>query len=294
MRWAPALVVTVMVSLTATVPAGHMTDDDAGSGRDAGDSPDDALEIVYASRYLGNLSRFDRDWYVVEDVADSPSCVRARATTIAPAMMAFGLTSDDDELDVAFVELRANEETSAGWAASQFEYAYLGFGATTHSHNPQPYSFDLERVGLPTRSEGDAGTGSDAGETLANALRIRDACTGGRLSARSLLPDRSDVYSLALAAQQPLLVSFAHGAGANLTLSLLDSGGTVFSSVENNGSIEFVAPQAGTYYLRASLPDSVAVPSTSKTTSSSTDSAYIIGTIVGPPGSPCRPTCRAN
>lgn len=278
----------VLFTLLVLLPTGMAGGYDAGTGGDAGNTRAGATAIAYGaySGYVG--SQYDADWYRAP-AATEPSCVSGSIRALEnPERVAFGLEHGANA-DLVSFSVATGATRAFGMAAASFDGAVLGVGALDDNSGvgvpsrPGAYEFALQRVGPSPRSAQDALTGADAGDSIATAATASGNCIQGHLDPLSKIGgDRVDTYRILTAPGDAITLSLGAVDGAPVRLTLLDAAGNaVTAPIGPNGTSSYTTSTGGAYYLSAS---SVSVANVE-------DIVYLIGTVVGPPGPPCRPNC---
>lgn len=275
--------IVVLVALlsfaTAVDVARGFSPNDAGSGRDAGNTRYQALRLADYGSYAGDLMNgADDDWYVVYDERGQPTCVSTSVTPEGALESTLRVRAGDDQTRTVTTTAAGGATTRMGLAASRLDLSRVGFenGPSALDH----YVFGWSAMDVPPTSAGDAYANIDAGSTIATALPANDACVGGNLVSTLGIPD-VDVFSIYVPGGNTIYYSLATTAGA-VQLKLLDATGQVVGPTIAAGDVAgFYVPSGGTYYMSASSPTGNA------------NIGYLIGLISGPdpPGSPCRPYC---
>lgn len=254
------------------------TQNDGGSGGDAGESPAGATPLPSEGRYTGTLTfPGDSDWFKLA-LPTNTLCVEGSAHG---AILADLTLSTDPQL-ISEVKRAVEPTTTAllGLAMPGATVAYLGL---THTNNqPGPggaYGFEIDAIGGGELGPGDGGSGGDAGPDE-GAVAVSRPCVGGSLWWSQ--GDRVDHYTIEGNAGEHLTLTLAQAASAPLAVALLDpTGERVLEIVEGEvGRVEL--DEAGLWTLSVSQTSSGPyggfVP-------------YILGLSGGPNPNPCRPTC---
>lgn len=277
-----------MTAILVLLPTGLAGTSDAGTGGDAGNTRAGATPVAYGA-YSGYVSsQYDADWYRAAGSAE-PACVSGSIRALDnPERVAFGLERGSQATLASFA-VQTGQTRAFGMAGGSFDAAVLGVGALDDNSGvgvpsrPGGYEFVLERVGPSPRSAQDALTGTDAGDSVATAAPATGTCIQGHLDPLAKVGgDPRDVYRLVAAPGDVITISLGAVDGAAITLTLLDAAGNaVTAPVGPGGVTTFSTSTGGTYYMSAS--------STSVTNVQNV--VYLIGSIVGPPGSGCKPNC---
>lgn len=274
-RLGKATVALLGVTLACSTALAALVNTDAGTGTDAGDTLGAALALPGYGDYTGVLPLLDADWYSLDDAQSSPRCV---ATTAAPgATSNVTLRLDNGAATRTITQRPTGGSTWVGaLALPSLQRSYTGF---TDPVADMTYKFSLRAHSIPSLSDGDAGTGGDAGGSRSTATPVTSGCLGGHIGLVNGLEDRRDYYSFTAKAGD--IVYYSLAATGNATLQVLDASGNVLGHTLNSGEAAGVeVPSDGTYFLLTSSKDSV-------------DVGYTTGLTIGPdpPGSGCRPYC---
>ena len=275
-RRVKARLTATLVALVLFVPTVLAEQNDAGTGADAGGTRATATTLPYPGAYNASFKGPDVDWYRLGTSATAPLCATATMTS-GPASRLSLFAGD-----------QAAHARSSDSAQPTVSLSVPGTGEVFSRHESLTtpggaYGFTLSLQGVPSRSLGDALSGTDAGSSLSTALPLKTGCAGGRLSTLDSFSDTVDVYAVQLVAGQEFTYSFAATDATAIRLSLIDqSNVAVAPTLASGGVATFVPSTGGLYYLTV-------------TSSSSTvqETGYVLGTTMGPPdpGNPCRPQC---
>lgn len=266
---------------------------DAGSGTDASDAKSAPTLLAGPGQYDGALhSEDDVDWFGLS--ADSADlCVEATASGSATTQV----TLDLPGLSTIRTQAHKGQDRSvdmalAGAGASEVRFGFTK--ANDQARAPGDWSFGLQTFAASELlAEGDAGAGSDAGDTVATASTIGQGCAGGSLSGG----DTADVYSVDAEAGEIITLSLSHASGSgDLRLDLVDATGSVLMSLEHNDAGSHTFDEGGTYYLK--VHDTSDDTSQTRTIGldarmdplSEDDDGYLLG-LDGPEPRPCDPGC---
>lgn len=271
-----SVLATILVACMASsaIADPGTTDNDAGSGADAGNVRSAAWSVAYDVTYSGRVRGPDIDWYAASIASSATSCVRLTGASETGSYFGLGVENADGTT-TAPILIGQGAQATGGIAGKTPLTSTLRVARAPDGDGPGHYSFRVERAGIP--AEGDGGTGSDVGEGP-HALAVEPGCIGGHLSAIDSL-DMRDVYAVSVAAGQVVTYSLASNTGGH-TLSLLDSAGEAIGpALESGGLATVSAPTSGTYLLSAQRTTAIG------------DVGYIAGVVVGPDPSTCRPYC---
>lgn len=235
---------------------------DAGSGRDAGDSAASAVMLSsFGGPWAGVLPFSDVDVFGFPSLT-GPACVKAVVTgeNQGVARLSLGSASASLPFDASTVQVSvASSEAGTPW---------LELRSTLAAGGPGSYQFTAARY-FPS-TNGDAATTTDAG-TGAAALPVTEGCVGGTVGGI----DRADEFVVDVPADSIVMVSVASTA-PTLAFDVLSSSGQVLATVVSGEILDLGGVEAGRYVLSAS-------------SSSLSADAYVVGLIFGPPG--CKPNC---
>lgn len=267
------LALVALAVLSQAWPASAVRWDDAGSGGDAPDAEKLALLLPALGTFSGFLSVSDADWYAHQRLS-SPGCADlslygapvGRATLVTQGG---GLRrSINDTFNASSVRLAV--------AIPALDDVRIGIATTVpDGWNQGNYTFTL-KTATPGQGNGDAGSGGDAGGTVASGLAVTPGCVAGRVSSSDL----TDVYLLHVAEPTTLVLSFVPAGGASGVLELLSPSGSQLSLLTSASIAELTLPEPGTYSVSVSTPQLQVVE-------------YVLGLTLGPepPGSGCKPNC---
>lgn len=266
---------------------------DAGSGGDASDARSAPTRLPGTGQFDGALdSESDVDWFGLSP--DSTNvCVEAQASGSATTQVTLDLPGlstiqtkahkgQDKSVDVAL----------AGAGASDIRFGFTN--ANDKARAPGDWSFALETfTASELLSDGDAGSGSDAGDTIATASGIDQGCSGGTLSDG----DTADLYQVDADKGETITLSLADLSGSgDLQLDLIDGSGSTLMTVGHNEVGSYTFDADGAYYLKVHAPDdssitqSSALELQSDLSSVESEDDYTLS-IDGPEPRPCDPGC---
>ncbi|MBW3581768.1 MAG: hypothetical protein KY455_01595 [Euryarchaeota archaeon] len=259
------------------------TEDDADSGRDAGDSKGAAIRLQNPGRYSGHLKDLDSDWYAHGPEASGSACVQATAggerltdSTLEP------------ETSLGPKTLRAHGgSVTFGLAAADFQDIHFGFRTDGTKQGSKAYDFSTSFLSTSDITS-DHG-GSDASGTLVGATSSPHGCFGGTLNAGA--GDTADVYTFSGTAGDRVVFTMAQGPSEEaLELSLIGPDGSVAGRTASGGSIAASLDATGSWYLAVEVVTATTAPVQETTAtegfrllSAESDSDYTIGA--------CRPLC---
>lgn len=260
----PLLLAAALVASVAGVHGAVPLQDDAGSGADAGDAPDDATLLASPGAYQGNLSTpTDADWYRLSRSTNA-ICVDAHVEGPSLANATLGLQRSDQGLPfetLPSVEGTHNpsEALDLAVASPDVDQAYLGLDPTyTLSGAPGPdagagqYTFDLQ-VTPVTSVTGDAGAPGDApAPDHGTPHPLPDACFGGVLDPDDSPADAdgdADVYAFEVEETGTAALSLVttQGGTADTNATLVAPNGTEVLSVASGGLGEAPLSEKGTW-----------------------------------------------
>lgn len=290
MRAALALGVAFLI-LAGTGSAANWFATDAGTGRDAPGTREEALPIGDGT-YLGRAdSPKDVDWYSGDSFPDL-RCVRA--ATAGTTLSEMTLTVDGRGFVTPVAEKEVHELAVAMAGA---ESVLLGFGPTANPagnipSRPGYYGFEFARRAFADLGPGDGATGRDAGGQTSSSIPLNGACTAGVLGPGTT--DPLDTYHFDGTATDLISISFAELSGTTLFLTLLSSTGVELAEVRSGEVALVELPHTGRYYLgvtetgnaSSAFGVGVQVPTSARATGIN----YIVA-FSDDPGSTCRPMC---
>lgn len=255
-------IVVVLLFVSHGTGADAPFSNDAGSGRDAGDSPATAVMLSsFSGPWAGVLSHSDVDTFGFPSLA-GPACVKA--------------VVGGEKQGIAELSL-GSSSAALPFAASTVQLSVASSGAGTPwlevlnplaSAGPSSYQFTAARY-FPS-TNGDAATGTDAG-TGAAALPVTEGCIGGTVGGI----DQADEFVLDVPADRVVVLSIA-STSPGLAVDVLAPTGQLLATVASGEILDFGTLEAGRYVLSAS-------------SSSLSADGYVVGLIFGPPG--CKPNC---
>lgn len=272
------------------------TQDDAAAGRDAGDSPYEAMRITGGRRtFSANLSPagIDADWYRLD--VPGATCADAVASTGAAGQLTLASTPERDAATMR--DTKPREETRLALAAPAGRGIYLGIepAALRMSADDDTketggrYTFTIEafrHADLPGEP------GGDAGATLLTASPLVAGCSAGRLAEG----DIADGYRFDVEKPRVLTVSFALASG-DATARIESPAGTNVAVLRDGEVAEIFADEPGAWRLVVEAPAVPAAPVAllhgGIVARAYATSEYILGVTDGPGDhEPCRPSCR--
>lgn len=286
------LVVVVLLAAPAAGVVGDALDNDAGSGGDAPDSPDEALGIAPGT-YEGNLTADedgpqDQDWYRVQasgasgsngDAPGGAVCTSANVTASDPTRL--HLRDPDDE-EIRFDAQVGPAGKSLGLVRSASTNPLVGLSEV------DPFSltsYDVE-VQVTRASE----VPDQASETLLDRPeQTPGSCFGDTLDA----DDSHDVWTFQVNETTQALVSLGSESAREEILEVRDPNGTVvetLNSTDGVDAVELDLDETGQWSLDVSVAESVDMPS---------KSSYLVGFSMADPEEEeeeqgCRPNCMAT
>lgn len=228
--------------------SGEETQDDANSGKDAGDSKGSSLRLQAAGRYQAHFKDLDSDWYVHGTDASSAACVQ--------------VTASGERLTNAVLE----PQTSAGTRTLSTSGASVSFGLATLDLQDTHFKFSTDGTKTGSKQYGfetsvlsastvtaDVG-GSDASASLLGATSLPDGCFGGTMESANA--DTKDVYTFEGTTGDATVFTFAQiSSTTTLEASLLRPDGTEFGRTGSGGSIAAVLDMDGSWYLAVEVVD---------------------------------------
>lgn len=290
---------------TADAQAG-LSQNDAGSGGDAGDAPSGAVLVANVRRvFTANLTPpgVDSDWYRHE--METAFCSVAKATTSSAGTLTLTADADGSPRVSRAVEPRRSLEIAIASPAGGTPF--LGFepgssfaAASTDGEvapDPGRYSFAFQSFRLSDLDPEGDGESPEAGPAPAGAAAAPSGCSAGSVSSYS---DAEDWYFLDVASARELTVSFAVAGSSGGRLDLLAPSGEVRASLAS-GELASVWAGQGRWHLvvrapAAQPPGALATPVAAAAqhlvAEEETTVDYLIGLTDGPGSSnACRPSC---
>lgn len=277
-----------------------LAQNDAGSGRDAGDTPANALLLPAARRaWSANLTPpgSDMDWYRL--ATDGAFCAAAETTSSATGHLV--LTSDPTRFAAVDTMAEAHTATRLTLAAPAGRAPYLGlepassFAMVEGAGRPNPgrYSFTLTSSSYADLDPERDGETPEAGATLATAAPIPAGCAAGRLGGAG---DGEDRYAFDVTQPRALALSFAVASGRAASLRVLTPSGATYTTLASGDAATVWADEPGRWTV-AIAPDAanaradafgLALPLALASDYDTTE--YLLG-VLGPDPEPCRPSC---
>lgn len=276
----------VAAALVAPLVFAEAPQNDAGLGLDAGNSLSTATPLPSLGRYDGELRSKDNDWFTLHRAA-TPVCVTHDAGGSPEAYYTLRTRSGTTEHAVKAL-LPTTGELRLALAGSAVTQTWAGFErvpnpAKNDPTRPGTYGFALGERGVADATEGTTMNVNDAGSMLSGAFPLEGACTAGRLQPLGGAGDVVDLWKFSGVRGQQIVYTL--GATGPVTLQLTTAAGkSVGPAISPDGLANVTLPADGEYTMQASA------------TGGSDVLSYIMG-LTGPdppPGSPCRPTCRAE
>lgn len=267
--------------------------DDAGSGGDASDSKATPTRLADPGEYTGQVaSEDDIDWFGLGP-GSTDVCVETSASGSAQTQV----TLDMPGLATVKADTHKGKDKTVDLALAGSSVSDIHFGFTKSndaSRAAGDYSFELATFSAADLlADGDAGSGTDAGDTIATASAIGEGCAGGTLASS----DTADVYAIEADAGDVATLSLAQVSGdGTLVLELLDGSGTSLMTLQDDEAGSYTFDAAGTYYLEVhdtgddtSQARAMGLPDGLETLSDDDDD-YLLS-VDGPEPPSCSPTC---
>lgn len=308
-----ALIATAMVASALTFPAsapirpvlaGIASQNDAGSGQDAGNTPLQALLVPSVQRtFTGNLTPAgtDTDWYRHETTA--ATCTQAQATTSIATQLTIANDAQRNHTTSRGAPARQAVALALATPAGQTPFFGVEPGLTspalvTTVDTSGGYTFSFQSFGLSDLDPRGLGEVPEAGATRATAVVVPGPCFAGRLA--SSVGDTVDQFYFDVSAPQDITLSFAIATTGASHVRLIDPAGTLRATLATGDATTTYASGAGRWYLVVERPTTVtleagapisllhtAIPSSSATS----DTDYLIGLTLDGGTNPCRPAC---
>ena len=297
---------TTVFAQTGSGAGGSPGVNDAGSGGDAGDSPELALPLPAGRRmWSANLTPpgTDSDWYRMSPA--SAFCASVDATTNAPGQVTLASSPTRD----AAVSVGADPHrlTRLVLAAPAGHEAFFGLeppmlmmlAGSESSTNPSPgrYTFSMgtsSHADLDPEADGES---PEAGATLATATPLPMGCSAGALSGAS---DTADQYYFDVTDPRVLTVSFAIVSGGATEARVISPRGATYGTIQSGDALNVWASEAGRWsivvapassaHAASTLPFAALAPFFAEQAALE-DADYLLGVSDGPDPQPCRPSC---
>lgn len=278
---------------------------DAGSGQDAGDTPAQAILVPNAARvFTANLTPpgTDADWY--RHALTGAFCTVAQATPTSAGLAT--LASDASGGAAVSRNLEPHRVLTVALAAPAGRAPHFGVqpasfmsALETRDSTPDPgrYTFGLRSFGLADLDPEGDGEGTDAANGPGAARALSGPCHAGRLGQGD-----QDWYALDVASPRELTISLAVAGSGDPVAALVAPDGSVRLSVSSGGAATAWAGETGRWHVvvshaprAAPAPGglALALPLASTGAALVETADYILGTTDGPGDTnPCRPSCR--
>ncbi len=251
-----ALITALLLVTSVGVAIADGPHDDAGSGQDAGDTPEDALELPDIGVYQGNLTPpDDADWYTLKaghistfpnpsPDRDIPACMELGVRSQAAANVTLLLRNGTDRsIEAPVFE---SQDLRLGIAAPHLRSTFIGLEPRDGLPSFGSYTLDLAAFGPPDKDDGDAGFGRDVGGTPETAADLPGPCLPGVLQKGD-----ADAYNFEANAGDGLVLSLVHPIGPDFDTILIAPDGTQRNLTLQDGDLETVAlDQDGTWTLQ--------------------------------------------
>ena len=276
---------------------------DAGSGQDAGDTPASAILVGSARRaYVANLTPpgMDADWY--RHAVDEAFCSVADATTSSSGVLTVSADAGGRVSASRFVE--PHRSARLALAAPAGHTPFLGFEPTAlraaiegdaTGRDPGRYTFNFQSFRLADLDPEADGESPEAGAFPAASVPLPGECLAGRVSSPA---DAEDAFHLDVAGSRVLTVSFALAGPGDARLDVLSPTGALRASLASGEAADVWADEPGRWHLvvRAPAPAPALAPlglAALPTGQTTTTVDYLVGVTDGPGSSnPCRPSCQ--
>lgn len=279
-RIAIGLVVATLIVAQVAVAVQN----DANSGGDAANTPQNAFRLQEWGTYSGTFTSQERvDWYKVKIKArDTPTCLSADVTSTATLSAHLVAVTGSGTTREVEADVQPSRTTLVGIASNTFRGAFLDAAAPSSLTLNQDlgYGFKLSSVNVEDAPPMDAATGADAGNTMAQALTLTTGCAAGVLDGAN--GDTADVYKFTGQAGDRILVSLADTSGT-LVAKVRGNGGQLLATLGGGAIQALTLTGSGDHYV--SIVDTASTPTTS---------SYVLGACTvacGPPEEPCDPAC---
>ena len=285
---------------TASVEAGSPgSQNDAGSGQDAGDTLELALLIPNAHRtWSANLTPTgtDSDWYRV--AAGSAFCAVASATPQSPGSVAL---TGGSLSDAVRRPADAHQTTRLVLAAPGGDIPRFGMlppsvmlmASEEGNGPPTPgrYTFSFTTQSYADLDPEADGESPEAGATPATSEPLPAECTAGRLAAS----DTADRYHFDVADARDTTFSFAIASGGDAQARIVAPDGTTFATLASGDVVDVWADTPGRWSVvverPVTAPAFLTIGLAGNLAQESLDSDYLLGFSDGPDPEACRPAC---
>lgn len=273
--------VWVLVGLLVVVPMHSLASDqdDAGSGQDAGDTREEALDLPSTGSYEGELSTSrDVDWYRLGFETSQTRCVEVGATgdAVAGVLVEF----PDAETPGILDQVADSTDAVVPLTGAEVSDVYVGIdpGLSLLNALGGPYTLEIATLSEDDiKGTGDAWTDGDVSGDASTARHAPSGCFGG-----SVIGSDTDTYLLDVEEGQHITLSASEFGTQGLQVTLLDPSGTAVATVGSDEVNVTTADVAGTWSV-----------TTSTTSDSNTAVGYLLGLEItdGPEPRPCNPNC---
>lgn len=285
---------------------------DAGSGEDAGDSPESALAIPSARRvWNANLTPTgtDADWYRLS--SEGAFCAVADTTVQSPGYLTLaGSPQLEERAEREAMPHQARRLALAAPAGSTPTFGVqppmisnmVAEGGNGNGNPPGPsspgrytFSFTLSSA-ADLDPEGD-GESPEAGATPATSAPLAADCSAGLLAGDAA--DTIDRYHLDVSDARLMTLSFVVASGAAAHVQVLDPTGAVAATLASGDAEDVWLGASGRWTVvvsqdaaPASLLDRAALLGARVASAGITDTVYLLAATDGPGDTePCRPSC---
>ncbi|MEM2878929.1 MAG: pre-peptidase C-terminal domain-containing protein, partial [Candidatus Hadarchaeales archaeon] len=231
-------------SMTVTV-AGGATQNDAGSGQDAGDTFAQAITVQSGS-YTGFVDSTDKDDYYRVSLAGGQIIVVSLSPPLGSDFDLYLYGSDKTLLD--YSTLSESQIDTVTYTATSPENCYVRVERWSGSG---VYSFTVWLSSVSVQN--DWNSGMDAGNSLAQAIAVSSGSGMGYLDST----DTEDYYRIRVASGVEICAVLDPPLGSDFDLYLYDQNGIELSSSILSGSqtdtINYTSTYAGDFYIRVCL-----------------------------------------
>lgn len=275
----------MLVTLSVATTGSLFPFSDAGTGADAGDTPENATVLPEAGNYSGILwPPGDADWYELSPPPTRSACFAAK---IGGEATATGILTRNVELNPAVDRpVEPTKVLDLGLSSPGASPVLLGLVPNETPAGPVSvgtYEFELTVVTAdqpgPGPGPGDAGTDRDAGGDAPSGIPTEGPCLSGTLDSDT---DPRDVYLFSAKEDDRVALSLAQAAIAPARLTLVSPAEGEIAEIRDGEFTDVQLNATGQYQVVAELVGRPAM----------LEVDYLVGlTINGPEPPPCRPTC---
>lgn len=289
--------------------AGGPAQNDAASGQDASDFPENALVLSAARRtWSGNLTPAgtDSDWYRLG--AEGAFCAEGEGTLTTPGGLTLAGSPSREPSVTRTVGARGS--ISVALAAPAGSVPLLGIepmailmaAEGSQVQGPTHYTFSFRAYDHASLDPERDGESPEAGATPATSAPLPPGCAGGRLSGAN--GDVEDRYHVDVVEPRYMTIGFALASGDPATVSILTPAGATYATLSSGEVADVWASEPGRWSVVVAPAGAAQAPAAplpallgsalTITSAEILESAYFLSTTDGPGDhQACRPSCRS-